>query len=364
MVSHVYSKSYIQNSKAVEAQAKTIVNSRLLPVLSKLASASTTIDVMDFYEGAMMDFTTCYQFGMRNGSNFIQDDAERRKWLTTYQDRSKSGFFPQELPRVMNLCHALGYRIRPARFEAMCRELEDWCAVRCSAATKMIASDEEIKDVVDEPEVVRALYSGIQKEKNSKGQDSVLASSTLAKPEQSLASEMFDHLAAGHETSGITLTYMTHYLSLDLALQAELRAELLTLDYPVSYPPSPDFIANSSQLDKLPLLHAVIMETLRLKGPIPGAQPRITPSNTTLGSYSGIPAGVRVSSQGYTLHRNENAFPDAEKFNPSRWFDKENKLKDRYFWAFSSGGRMCVGNNFAMHRKSIGCLGDHEAKDI
>jgi cytochrome P450 len=38
-----------------------------------------------------------------------------------------------------------------------------------------------------------------------------------------------------------------------------------------------------------------------------------------------------------------------------RWMDAENgyseeqrRERDRHFWAFSSGGRMCVGSNFAM----------------
>ncbi|KAL9036907.1 MAG: hypothetical protein Q9214_005932 [Letrouitia sp. 1 TL-2023] len=94
------------------------------------------------------------------------------------------------------------------------------------------------------------------------------------------------------------------------------------------------------------------METLRLHSPIPGPQPRITPSNfTSLVNSPPLPPGIRVSSQAYTLHRNSRVFPSPLTWNPSRWLDASEAHKTemgRWFWAFGSGGRMCVGSNFAM----------------
>lgn len=29
--------------------------------------------------------------------------------------------------------------------------------------------------------------------------------------------------------------------------------------------------------------------------------------------------------------------------------EEQRRERDRWFWAFSSGGRMCIGSNFAMH---------------
>jgi cytochrome P450 len=192
-------------------------------------------------------------------------------------------------------------------------------------------------------------------------------------------SEMLDQLAAGHETAGITMTFLTWHLSQDIELQNALRAELLTLDHPLIYPPSLGSTSaekslkdgerdqlndvqmpNSKQLDSLPILHAVIMETLRIKAAIPGGQPRMTPyPSCTLGKYE-IPGGVRVGATAYSLHRNVDVYPRPSAWDYTRWLDNPDQKndearreRDRWFWAFSSGGRMCIGSNFAMHGKLV-----------
>jgi cytochrome P450 len=173
---------------------------------------------------------------------------------------------------------------------------------------------------------------------------------------------MIDHLAAGHETSGITMTYLSWHLSQNLALQDALRKELLTLspNMLLSSGSSMQNIPSSKDLDNLPLLHAVLMETLRLRAAIPGGQPRMTPNpSCSLGEFTDIPGGVRVGAQAHSIHRNAEVFPDPEKWDHKRWMDSENgyteeqrRERDRHFWAFSSGGRMCVGSNFAMYGRS------------
>ena len=105
-------------------------------------------------------------------------------------------------------------------------------------------------------------------------------------------------------------------------------------------------------METLPLLHAIIMETLRLHAPIPGLEPRITPPSCTLAGYANLPSGVRVSAMPYTLHRNATVFPDPLAWKPERWLlppdSPEMKEMLRWFWAFGSGGRMCIGSNLAM----------------
>ncbi|KAL8703388.1 MAG: hypothetical protein Q9201_003417, partial [Fulgogasparrea decipioides] len=58
----------------------------------------------------------------------------------------------------------------------------------------------------------------------------------------------------------------------------------------------------------------------------------------------------------YTLHRNPRVFPSPLSWNPSRWLDASEAHKTeigRWFWAFGSGGRMCVGSNFAMQEMKL-----------
>lgn len=39
--------------------------------------------------------------------------------------------------------------------------------------------------------------------------------------------------------------------------------------------------------------------------------------------------------------------PDADKFRPSRWMDKEHQIPAPYHFAFGAGGRMCTAVNFS-----------------
>ncbi len=51
------------------------------------------------------------------------------------------------------------------------------------------------------------------------------------------------------------------------------------------------------------------------------------------------------------MHRNEVAFPDPEKFDPTRWIggDAEAvRAREKCFVAFSRGSRMCIGQNLAL----------------
>ncbi|KAI9729644.1 MAG: hypothetical protein M1818_008447 [Claussenomyces sp. TS43310] len=371
MISNVYSKSTINTSKALTSQSIVILYSRLLPILHASADESKSsngVEVHELWNATTMDFITAYQFGLANSSNFLEDVSHRQHWLSLYQSRKAHTFFPQELPRFTKLLHGVGIRLFPSWVDDANRSLETWCADMCKVTKAYGLSQESYEsNPYDEPVVLNAVLAGIEKEKRTKGSESILNDTTLKKPRLSIASEMIDQLAAGHETSGVTLTYLTWHLSHDISLQNALRAELLDLDFPLKYPatvPLKDVrLPDPKQLDGLPILHSVLMETLRLDAAIPGSQPRMTPyPSCIIGGYD-VPGGVRVSSAAYSLHRNGGVFPDPEKWDHTRWLDdngskeqgaSEAKMnRDRYFWAFSSGGRMCVGSNFAMHELKL-----------
>jgi cytochrome P450 len=362
MISNIYSKSNIHSSSALVEQARVILYGRLLPIITSIADSarsSNGVDVHDLWNATTMDFITAYLFGLKNGSNFLQNESYRRHWFDLYHSRKTYTFFSQELPRLSQFFKRLGINLTPTWVDDANQELEAWTKDRCDSTSGFINGGSAAKDSdpANEPVVFTTLLSGIKKEQK-KGSESVLNDTTLRFPELSIASEMIDHLAAGHETSGITMTYLSWQLSHDLALQDALRAELLTLSPNMLLSASSkQSIPSSKDLDNLPLLHAVLMETLRLRAAIPGGQPRMTPNPCcTLGEFKNIPGGVRVGAQAHSVHRNAQVYPDPEKWNHTRWLDSENgysdeqrRERDRHFWAFSSGGRMCIGSNFAMH---------------
>ncbi|KAI0836327.1 cytochrome P450 [Hypoxylon sp. FL0890] len=371
-VSHVYSKSHITTSPALTLQSSTILNKHLLPLIQASTHATQEphgVDVHSLFCAAAMDFISAYCFGMPRCADFIRRNAYREHWLTLYATRKGYGFFAQELPRLSKVLSILGIKLTPSWVDAANRELEAWCKERSDATIRFLEREERgeensVVDTADDPVVVRALLAGIEKEFRTSGEESLVYQTAIQQRDLSVASEIFDHVLAGQETTGVALTYLSYHLSQSLNLQRELREELLTLkpnmrldrDGKVKHP-------DSKQLDSLPVLHAVIMETVRRYAPAGGPEPRITPksSTTRIGPYE-VPGGVRVSASAYNIHRDESAFPDPEKWDHTRWlqsrataevegsneYEGKNGI-NRHFWGFSSGGRMCLGSNFAMH---------------
>jgi cytochrome P450 len=353
MISNVYSKSYIQSSEPAIAQARVILFERLLPLLKESANG---IDVHSLFQATTMDFISAYAFGIRNSTNFIQDKGYRGHWQKLYLARTRHHFWPQEMPGLTAFMKKLGIYLCPAWVYDANREIMEWNKQLCDRTGQVVFAEKlTIFEPIDEPVVFKALHAGIDREQSISGVESPLYPTSILHRDLSIASEILDHILAGQETAGITLTYAAWHLSQSLDLQHELRAELMSLEPKLAFRDgTPGTLPDPKQLDALPLLHAILMETLRLHAAIPGPQPRQTPyPSCQLGDYT-VSGGVRVASLAYTLHLNEQAFPNPRAWDHRRWLpsettQEERKERHRRFWAFGSGGRMCIGSNFAMH---------------
>ena len=163
-----------------------------------------------------------------------------------------------------------------------------------------------------------------------------------------IASECADHLLAGIDTTADTLMFLIWAMSLPRHhhFQTKLQAELQRV-------PADDCgISAPKDLTQLPYLNAVIRETLRLYAPLPAFEPRVLPVDTVIDGYH-IPANTVVGMSPYCLHREPSVFANPLIFDPARWLTKEGSLipeadpRNRWFWAFGSGARMCIGMHLA-----------------
>lgn len=357
MISNVYSKSYLQSSDELHNITDKIMYNRYLPLLHSLAASKTQFDVHELNFAVTMDTINSYMFGLNNSSNFIEDAKTRQYLLHEYQCRRPYMFYDQELPGLTTIFSRFGIKIVPKWADEATQTIEDFCMKMCKAARSSIESGTNLLPE-NTPIVYKTLYQSLAPHKS----DASSISDPHSNPNLRIASELLDHIAAGHETSGVTVTYAIYSLSQDPPLQAALRKELLTLSPPILYPPQSQShkptLPSPRAIDALPLLHTILMETLRLYAAIPGPQPRETPSTgISLVGSPPLPEGVRVSAQAYSLHRNPEVFPDPEVWRPERWLVTEGEGQEsrdrreemgRWFWAFGSGGRGCVGKNFAI----------------
>ncbi|KAF2812407.1 cytochrome P450 monooxygenase-like protein [Mytilinidion resinicola] len=360
LISSLYSKTTLATSPALAAQTSLILYTRLLPALSATQPTGGTLNIYALLSAATMDIVTAYLFGLRASSTFLLDPAARDRFLGWYTSRHGFSFWGQEHPTLSAWVHRfLGIRLSPAFVGEANAAIEAWALEMCDTAAqasspRTIGNEKEKGEgqgVADTPTVYATLYAAVATPPPS-SKEAVVAVDRTA--HLTTASELLDHFAAGFDTSGITLAYAVHELSSRPALQAALRAELLGLEPPI-IPASAPALPSAKAVDALLLLHAVVWETLRLHPAIPGPQPRVTPAGGCRLGPEGVwvPGGVRVSASAGLLHAEESVFERAGEWRPERWAEEGTERRremDRWFWAFGSGGRMCVGKHLAIHQ--------------
>ncbi|KAL2864423.1 cytochrome P450 monooxygenase xanG [Aspergillus lucknowensis] len=166
--------------------------------------------------------------------------------------------------------------------------------------------------------------------------------------EKQLQHNMISAFLAGHENPQLLLISALFLLAEDTDTQERLRTELSSLG---TREPS------YADLQSLPLLTAVIYESLRLYPPISQLINRRTTHPVLLGGKIPIPAGTYVGYNAYSTNRDVEFWGEtAEEFNPERWgttMDEINALFRRAnargsFISFHGGRRACLGQKFAM----------------
>ncbi|CAK1358738.1 putative sterigmatocystin biosynthesis P450 monooxygenase STCB [Cercospora beticola] len=149
-------------------------------------------------------------------------------------------------------------------------------------------------------------------------------------------------IIAGSETTSESLTYLIWAVLKRPEVQNELQQELAKIDSG----------ASDAELEKLPVLNAVIKETLRLYAAIPMPEPRVVPKGGVTLERQFLPEGTVVNTTPWVSHRDSAIFPDPEKFDFRRWLpDGSATLSPdarTAWWPFGAGSRTCIGQHLAM----------------
>jgi cytochrome P450 len=101
---------------------------------------------------------------------------------------------------------------------------------------------------------------------------------------------------------------------------------------------------NNAQLSQLPLLEAVIKESLRILPPVPFTIRGVASPLEIKGIH--LNKSDRVICSHYVTHHMAELFSDPERFLPYRWFGSSPGPYE--YLPFSNGPRVCIGAGFAM----------------
>ncbi len=141
--------------------------------------------------------------------------------------------------------------------------------------------------------------------------------------------------AAGHETSTNALAWTLLLLSQHTSIARDLEDEL-------------DAVLRGAaptveDLAKLPLLDAVVKESMRVLPPVP-MHPRIVAEDSELAGHR-LPAGSELFLSIFHMHHDPAVFSEPDLFRPRRWETIKPSVYE--YNPFSAGPRMCIGASFA-----------------
>jgi cytochrome P450 len=152
--------------------------------------------------------------------------------------------------------------------------------------------------------------------------------------EKQIHDHILTFLAAGHETTAITLVWTFYLLSQYPQVRAKLQADIC--DVLAGREPTLDDLA------KLPYLDWVLNESMRLYPPA-WLQMRFVAKESELDGVR-LPVGTLVILSQWVIHRLPEIWQDPETFRPERW-DPANgqQLPPGAYFPFGGGPRACIG---------------------
>jgi len=159
--------------------------------------------------------------------------------------------------------------------------------------------------------------------------------------DQDIQDEVDTFMFEGHDTTASSMGVTLYLIALDKNVQKKCQEELDTIFG------DSDRLSTTGDLANMKYLTACVKESLRLYGSVP-AIGRVTAQEVEIEGHI-IPAGTVLFLNIMVLHRDEKYFPDAEKYDPDRFYSDSGHEKHPYAYTpFSAGPRNCIGQKFAM----------------
>ncbi|KAK3707370.1 hypothetical protein LTR37_012214 [Vermiconidia calcicola] len=330
LVAKPYAKSTVMHDQAWNTEQGRLAD-ELVKALDEQLKTSSDIELYDIFYAWAVTTTSAYIFGANAGLNLLGNISEAR--------RVREEYFTQRTPQFISAVLPIPTIFR--QWTGTQAEIQ-WIWQSQERAEKAVQSAPKQTSEDRWTSVYSFMKKSMSPETSKQDPPAVQLS---AKETAIVSSELQDHMIAGIDTSIAALGACAWLLSIDSNRQWQHRLREEVKQVPTT--------ASFAQLEQLPVLNAIVKETLRLFPPVAGGQPRVTDKPVLLGPEGHrihVPAGIKVHSQALTLHRSE-VFERPDLFCPERWLDSSpdrvNEM-ERWFWAFGSGTRRCVGEHLGL----------------
>uniref|UniRef100_A0A8C5QK65 Cytochrome P450 family 27 subfamily C member 1 n=1 Tax=Leptobrachium leishanense TaxID=445787 RepID=A0A8C5QK65_9ANUR len=157
---------------------------------------------------------------------------------------------------------------------------------------------------------------------------------------EEIYANMTEMLLAGVDTTSFTLSWATYLLARNPKVQQSVYTEILQNL-------GKDVVPVAEDVPTMPLVRAVLKETLRLFPVLPG-NGRVTQDDLVVGGYL-IPKGTQLALCHYSTSYEDGYFPTADEFRPERWLrqGKLDRVENFGSIPFGYGIRSCIGRRVA-----------------
>ena len=159
--------------------------------------------------------------------------------------------------------------------------------------------------------------------------------------EDHLVTTIQNMFTAGYETTAHALAFALGFLVQNPKYQKDIQKQL-------------DDVVGRHRMPlledryRLPMIHATIMESLRMGNVVPQALPHRVVQDTSLCGYF-VPKDAIVYPDTEAVHLDPECWVKPKNFNPYRHIDKEGNLITNHgnFYPFGAGRRVCPGESLA-----------------
>ncbi|MEU6554401.1 cytochrome P450 [Streptomyces sp. NPDC046915] len=198
-----------------------------------------------------------------------------------------------------------------------------------------------IGDLVDEHQRSRG-DAGSSEGRSAAGLLDVLLDAEMSR--RQLEDEVITFVTTNGQASTATVLWALHEIDRSPGVRDRLRAEVEEA--------APGRALRGTDLPSLVYTRQVVHETMRVYGPA-WLLTRTVNEPAELGGYA-IPQGATVVFSPFVIHRDPVVYPEPARFDPDRWSPEQSASIPRHaYQPFGSGGRQCIGENFAWSEMTI-----------